>query len=83
MRLLLLAFLAYLTWTVLRAWLRLLRPGARRSPDPASSPRGAEMVRDPHCGTFVPRDEALPRTVEGKTRYFCSKECRDAYDGRE
>jgi hypothetical protein len=81
MRLLLLVFLAYLAYAVARAWLRLLRPRPRGTPPPAKSGRGEEMVRDPHCGTYLPRGDALTKTVRGTTRYFCSGQCRDAYRG--
>jgi YHS domain-containing protein len=41
------------------------------------------MVQDPHCGTYLPRSEALAMTVRGEKHYFCSKTCRDAFTGRE
>jgi YHS domain-containing protein len=58
-------------------------PGRRpQQPDnrkDARSSRGEEMVKDPQCGTFVPRGEAVEGSKRGKTHYFCSRECRDAY----
>lgn len=80
MRLLLLALLIYLGYVFCRAFFRAL-PGRRPGPPPAKTRGGEEMVRDPRCGTFVPRGDALTKTVGGKTHYFCSRECRDAYDG--
>ena len=38
-----------------------------------------EMIRDPECGTYVPRNDAIKTQAEGKTCYFCSTECRDKY----
>jgi len=32
-------------------------------------------VEDPHCHTYVPVNEAYRVSVNGKTLYFCSKEC--------
>ena len=81
-RLLLLAVLFYLGYSLLRTFLRVL-PGHKGSPPPAKSPRGEEMVQDPHCGTYLPRSDALEMTVRGEKRYFCSKACRDAFAGRE
>lgn len=82
MRLLLLAVLAYIVYAVLRSWLGLLSPRRRSVPPPkAKDGRGEEMVRDPHCGTYLPRSDALEKSVGGQTRYFCSAKCRDAYDG--
>ena len=40
---------------------------------------GEEMVCDPQCGVYVPLSSALKRRVEGKTVYFCSRECEVSY----
>src|SRR3989338_887335 len=41
------------------------------------------MVKDPVCGMEVEPESANPRLVRaGKTYYFCSAKCRDAFDGR-
>ncbi len=37
------------------------------------------MVRDPHCGIFVPRSLALKKVIKGKTYYFCSEECLKSF----
>jgi uncharacterized protein len=78
-RLLLLAVLFFLAYTLWGALARLLthRPG----PPPEKTDQGEEMVRDPQCGTYLPRGEALTRTVKGRRYYFCSSECRDAFKG--
>ena len=44
--------------------------------------RGATMVRDPVCGTFVLPDRAIAVTVGRQQVYFCSTACRDAYRAR-
>jgi YHS domain-containing protein len=41
--------------------------------------RGAQMVRDPVCGTFVLPERAVAVDVRGQRRYFCSTRCRDAF----
>lgn len=79
-RLLLLALLFYLGYSLFRFFLRAL-PGRRESPPAAKSSRGEEMVQDPHCGTYLPRGDALVKTVRGERHYFCSKACRDAFAG--
>ena len=38
-----------------------------------------EMLKDPHCGVYFPRKEGVPLSHEGETLYFCSTQCRDAY----
>jgi YHS domain-containing protein len=77
-RLLLLAALFYLGYTLFRSFLRTL-PGHKGSPPSVKSPRGEEMVQDPHCGTYLPCGDALTKTIRGEKYYFCSKACRDAY----
>jgi uncharacterized protein len=36
-----------------------------------------ELVKDPVCGTYIPRDSAIAARVAGETRYYCSVTCRD------
>ena len=41
--------------------------------------KAGEMVKDPVCGTYVPKDAEI-RVREGeKVHCFCSYECRDKY----
>jgi uncharacterized protein len=41
--------------------------------------RGAQMVRDPVCGTFVLPQRAVMLETGRERQYFCSTRCRDAY----
>jgi YHS domain-containing protein len=50
------------------------RPASGRDAKP-----GGELVRDPHCGTYVPKVRALAVAAGTETHYFCSATCRDAY----
>jgi len=75
---------AILFLIVLRLVLRFLRGLFQGlAPDAASgsrSPRAAEqLVRDPVCGTYVPRARALTAGSGSAIRYFCSEQCREAY----
>jgi len=36
-----------------------------------------ELVRDPVCSTYIPRDSAIAVRVGAETRYYCSTTCRD------
>jgi len=47
-------------------------------PQPGSK-AGGELVRDPHCGTYVAKARAVAVSIGDETRYFCSATCRDAY----
>jgi len=59
---------------------------ARRptGPPPAGRPRqtvrqGGTLVRDPHCGTYIPETRAIRVGSGSSVLYFCSDACRDAY----
>lgn len=84
-RLLALAFAALIVWRALSGLLqgiaRGLRGdvaggGARRSGVPV---RGVQMVRDPHCGTFLVPTRGVAAEVRGARHVFCSPACRDAF----
>ncbi len=81
-RLLLLGLLFYLGYKFFTSLARVLF-GHRPAPPPARTREGEEMVRDPQCGTFLPRGDALSAVVGGKRHYFCSAACRDAYRGKD
>ena len=55
--------------------------GPSGSRGPAKSPErlGGELVRDPNCGTYVPKSHALISGSGDGALYFCSATCRDAY----
>ena len=54
-------------------------PFQQRGPAAGSSKEGGELVRDPQCGTYVPKARAIAASVGSQTSYFCSTTCRDAY----
>lgn len=35
----------------------------------------SEMVKDPHCKTYIPKASAVRARIDGRDYYFCSKEC--------
>ena len=80
-RLLLLALLFFLAYTVYNAVVRSLS-GRGGAPPPEKTRQGEEMVKDPQCGTYVPRGDALEKTVRGKKYFFCSARCRDTFTGK-
>jgi hypothetical protein len=70
----------------LRFVIGLMRGLSEPSDGAASSARGpaggpariaGELVKDPACGTYIPRDSAIAARVAGETRYYCSVTCRD------
>jgi uncharacterized protein len=46
----------------------------KRSQD-SSSLRGTEMVQDPVCESYIPKEKALSEKIQGKTYFFCSPQC--------
>jgi len=41
--------------------------------------REKELVKDPYCGTYIPKESALKAQIGGKTYYFCSRKCLEGY----
>jgi YHS domain-containing protein len=35
----------------------------------------SEMVEDPRCKTYIPKDSAIRARIDGRNYYFCSDEC--------
>ena len=67
---------------LIRMVLRLLFPRGLqpRRPTGGSLERsGGTLVRDPHCGTYVPPQGAPSIGSGASAVYFCSAACRDAY----
>lgn len=73
--------LAGLVWLLVRL-VKGLWPSASRTlqgPD-SGQLQGGELVQDPVCGVYIPKDTAL----KGPGGHlFCSPECRDAYRDRQ
>lgn len=42
--------------------------------------QGEEMVQDPYCRTYVVKNRALSRRINGKVHYFCSEACAQRYE---
>ena len=38
-----------------------------------------DMVLDPECGMYVHPETAVIQKIDGKTYYFCSKNCRSSF----
>ncbi len=71
-RLIAIAVVLWLAWTILRRWLaRARRPAARTRGTPKQV---EQMVRCAHCGLHVPEKEA----VAAGGRHYCSARHRDA-----
>ena len=78
LRLVIGAIVIYLLFKLVRVW---KSPGGERVGKPPVP--GEALVEDPVCHSYVPVSHALKTVVEGKTLYFCSQPCLDAYKQRE
>jgi len=76
MRILILIFLAYLAYWLVR---RYLGAGQRTEPPPEAGSID-EMVQDPLCKTYIPSRTAYRRIVAGKEYFFCSEACADRFE---
>lgn len=76
-RLLIWILLGFVAYSVYQGVRRIL--SAPRPQPPEKTRRGEEMVRDPQCGTYLPKTDGLEARISGETYYFCSAECRQAY----
>ena len=43
----------------------------------------ADMAQDPNCGTYVPKRQAVTKSIQGKEHFFCSKKCADEYSPKK
>jgi len=76
LRLLYFAALVYLAYAVYR----LLFGSARRKVAAAGRKKlSGVMVKDETCQTYLPREDAIRETFEGREYFFCSKTCRQKF----
>ena len=77
--LLFLFFVIFVASSVLSlVWRLLSGPRQQKSPREKSQ-HGEDMVRDPQCGMFLPKQDAVAASIRGQQHWFCSAECRDSY----
>jgi uncharacterized protein len=67
---------------VIRLVLRFLRGVYQGMMAPPPDTRSVALVKDPVCGTYLPRAKALLSRAGGDTHFFCSEGCRDEFEGR-
>ena len=75
-RLLLVAGLLIVLYFVLRSAIRELK--GKKDPEQALPGKG-EMLQDPVCRTYVPREHAVSASIGGQTYYFCSQDCAQTF----
>ena len=68
-----LILLGIVYWAVKRAFI----PKDRRPARPEEI--GEELVKDPVCGCYIPKSQALTLSDRSQKLYFCSQECFQKY----
>ena len=76
MRLLILIFLAFVLYRLVRRYI-----GSVKTTEPAGEGGPVdEMVQDPSCMTYIPKRTAYRRIVAGREYFFCGQECADRFE---
>jgi len=75
-RLLFFIFLIYVLYSLVK---RIFGAGQKISRGDSSAGVISEMVQDPYCKTYIPRNEAYRTIVGGEELLFCSRECAEKY----
>jgi YHS domain-containing protein len=39
----------------------------------------SDMVKDPNCGTYIPKETAIVKVIHGTSHYFCSTACAEEF----
>ncbi len=46
---------------------------------PSAEPTPTEMVMDPNNGVYIPKSEAIKKTIDGKDYYFSSEQSAEEF----
>ena len=78
-RLFLIAVLLVILYYLIRRAIRKIGQGGALE-KPMDRGPGNQMVQDPVCRVFVPRENAVKEQIGGQTYYFCSRGCATAFE---
>jgi len=78
-RLILFFLILFAIYYLFKRWVRGFFGQTRQGPERKPPPIIDELVKDPVCGTYVPKREAIVYGKKGKLYYFCSKECLEKF----
>jgi uncharacterized protein len=80
MRLLIFLGLLILLYYLVKGWISSSKPG-HMDPSRGSRELESEMVKDPHCQTYIPKNSAIYARIDGREYYFCSGQCVKKFKG--
>ncbi|MGC3975286.1 MAG: hypothetical protein QM771_13015 [Nitrospira sp.] len=76
---LIVVLLVFLYYLIRRAIRKIGQDGSlQKTKDGGVS--GSQMVQDPYCRVFVPRENAVKEKIGGQTYFFCSRGCAAAFE---
>jgi YHS domain-containing protein len=78
-RFILLFILFFVLYYVIKRALDALFKGPAQDEKDGKLP-GDEMVLDPECNTYVVKQRAITRRINGKLCSFCSEACAEQYE---
>jgi len=78
-RLIVLSILLVIVYFLVRSAVRGFLEKRKNPAHIDSTGRTSEMVQDPICGMFVPKEGAYFFRNAARTHFFCSESCRDTY----
>ncbi len=76
--LIIIGLLVLLVFLIRRATLEFRRGNG----GPHEPAKREQMVQDPVCGIYVPKETAVAERIRGETYYFCSTDCAQAFQSR-
>ncbi len=79
-RLVLITALFVLLYYLLRRAVRKFGEESRVVKSGDREEAGKQMVQDPVCRVFVPRENAVRETIGGQTYFFCSAVCASSFE---
>lgn len=79
-RLFMIAVLLVLFYYLLRKAIRKVRDGSGAVSRREEQIPGKQMIQDPVCRVFIPRENAIRREIGGQTYFFCSQNCATTFE---
>ena len=79
LRIVIYVILAYILYRVVKG---VVSPG-RKIDDRTSDGVIDEMIQDPNCKTYIPRRDAIKKTIAGQEYFFCSEKCASQFESEK
>jgi YHS domain-containing protein len=74
-----LVYWALIIYFVYLVWKFISGPKKKQAARGQDKRQPQMMVKDETCNTYLPVEEAIKETCQGKDYYFCSRDCRQKF----